>query len=241
MSILVLGLAFVAAAAARGADDAAARDQSPTILAAEKAPIAMREILGRELPRARVEIEPGYRGIEGTLPENADFVRILQDNRRGDAQFLLRGTDAEGRGVEATAWVRYRAHQPGWVALKRILPGEALSAEALARREIDVTEGLARQSQGLLLPPDAEIAGLEARQTVLEGGFVLASAVRRLPDVRRGDVVRIRLISGDVTLSTVGTAEEPGYLDGQLRVITTRTKKNLIGRLKGDKTVEVRL
>jgi flagella basal body P-ring formation protein FlgA len=65
--------------------------------------------------------------------------------------------------------------------------------------------------------------------------------VRRIPDVKKGEWVQIQLISGDVTLSTRGQAEEAGYLNQKLRVTSFGTKRLMEGELKSGGIVEVRL
>jgi flagella basal body P-ring formation protein FlgA len=88
---------------------------------------------------------------------------------------------------------------------------------------------------------DAELMHLESRQTILQGQFITSSAVQRIPDIRRGDSVRIRMISGGLAVSTQGTAEEPGYINGKMRVMANKSKREFVGELSADGVVEVKL
>jgi flagella basal body P-ring formation protein FlgA len=143
----------------------------------------------------------------------------------------------EGRERQAVAV--FSALFPAWIAKRRILPGERVSEADLTRSEIDLARGLARESRGLILDADAELGPLEARQTVLAGQWVTTSAVQRVPDLRRGELVRVRLISGGITLMTQASAVEAGYVGSSLRVLTQKTKRDLVGKLGGDGVVEV--
>jgi flagella basal body P-ring formation protein FlgA len=108
-------------------------------------------------------------------------------------------------------------------------------------QEVNVASGLAHEYRGILLSSAEDLSRLEARQTLLEGGVVTATAVRRIPDLRRGDAVRIEVISGDVHLSAPALALEPGVINQKIKVQTLKTKRELVGLLRSGGTVEVRL
>ena len=130
---------------------------------------------------------------------------------------------------------------PVWIALKRVYPNEKLNKKDFRLQEINVSSGLAHEYRGNFLSKDADLNQLEARQSILEGGFVLSSGVQKTPDIRRGEAVQIRMISGGVVISLSGTAEEPAYLDQPVRVMTQQTKKSLLGKLGENHRVEVQL
>ena len=85
------------------------------------------------------------------------------------------------------------------------------------------------------------MAQLESRQTILEGYFLTTNAVQRLPDVRRGDPVTLKLISGELQLTTQGIAQEPASIRSNVRVMVLKTKKEMVGKLQDSNTVEVKL
>jgi flagella basal body P-ring formation protein FlgA len=93
----------------------------------------------------------------------------------------------------------------------------------------------------VILDQSSDITKLQARQTLIEGQPLLSSAVERVPDVRRGDFVRVKIVSNGLTLSAQATASEPGYLNGPVRVLTAQTKRELSGKLISSGVVEVKL
>jgi flagella basal body P-ring formation protein FlgA len=121
------------------------------------------------------------------------------------------------------------------------MPGDSISDSQFTVQEIDIASGLNREIRGLILSPTANLARLETRQTILEGQPLLSSQVRKMPDVRSGDAVRIELVSGSLTLTTLGTVSEPGFLNEQIHVMSQKTKRELIGTLLPDHVVEVKL
>jgi flagella basal body P-ring formation protein FlgA len=186
---------------------------------------------------ARIEFSSPLRWAKSEAPaDEVERVEVLAVNARGEAQFVAKSKDAAAQGtVSYSAWV------PARVATRRVMPGETLHSESFMTQEVNIATGQAYEFRGVILPIDADVNALESRQTILEGHFLSSSAVRKVPDVRRGDIVRIHLISNGVTLSTLGVAEETGYLNNPLRVMTQKTKRELLGQLSPGRIVEVKL
>ncbi len=178
----------------------------------------------------RVEIR-NVRTSPGAVIDPAS-VEWLREDAKGVATF-------SGSGQQFFA--EFSAWKNTFVALRRIRPGDALERSSFQVREVDVSRGLAREYRGLMLDEAAKIESFEAEQTILEGHFPLLSGVRQAPDVRRGEMVKLRLVSNGLVLSTQATASEPGQLGKSLRVMTLSTKRQLTGTLRDNGTVEVSL
>ncbi len=191
--------------------------------------------LEKRYPGTRIEII-GVPKLNGESPAEIDEVVIDRDDQKGRVRFRV---GSSGEWVDGHA--DFAAWMPAWVASRRIHPGEALKKSEFKAQEVDVAKGLAREYRGVILSIESELEGLEARQTILEGQFALATAVQKIPDVKRGDVVRLKIITGGVTLTTTGTAQEPGYQNELIRVTSSKTKQDLSGKLKDGRSVEVRL
>ncbi len=212
---------------------AAPQTYSDDRIAAEGQLLAvLRGDLAKKYPKAKVDVGTSIQWLRGGLPQEIADVRILNETGRGDVQFSV-GTSLGS--------VSYSAWAPVHVAVRRILPGEKLAADQFVSQEINLVSGQAFQYRGVILPEGAAIEGLEARQTILEGQNLLTTAVQRTPDIRRGDVVRIELQSGDLRLTTQGIAQEPSYLSQPVHVISAKTKRELIGTLSSAGVVEVKL
>jgi flagella basal body P-ring formation protein FlgA len=194
--------------------------------------------LQAKIPSAKIELTGPARWVSGTPgAQEISAVRVLGTSSKGEAQIAIRLAD----GSRAEGFVPFSAWVPARVAVKRILPGETLAQEMFVTQDVNVASGQAYDLRGVILSHSSEVAGLEARQTVLEGTFLTTSAVRKVPDVRKGDAVRIRIQTEGVHLSTIGIAEEPGYIDGRVRVMTQKTKREFIGQLAVGRVVEVKL
>jgi len=194
----------------------------------------LRQELAKTYTDATISFSAPARWTAGQPPEVISALEILSESPRGEIQFQVNGGVAAGTATFA-AWKEV------WISKRRVLPGERLKAEDFVPQKINIAAGMARDVRGLILGKEIDLSMMESRQTVLEGQFILSSAVQRVPDVRRGEAVRVRLVSGDVAISTPGTAEEPAYLDQQVRVMTQKSKRVLLGTLRKDGIVEVKL
>lgn len=229
--LLLSGLALLAAMPASAAHSGAGA--------------AIQRALAEHLGANRVEIIQTLSIMPAQPIDEAESAAVLEENSRGEARLLVRGWRDAGpsgkQAAQAEYRVRYAAWALGWVASRRLSPGDALATDSLRVQEINVAEGLAHEYRGVLLSPTEELSRLEARQTLLEGGFVTTAAVRRIPDLRRGDAVRLDVLSGQVRLSTSATAMEPGSINQQVRIQTLKGKRELVGTLKEGAVVEVKL
>lgn len=193
--------------------------------------------LGKRYPGARIELA-GAPSWVGEEPAQAKQVSLLEESGRGQARFLVRG---EGEHEFAEARVGFSAWVQAYVAIRRLHPGEPVQADGFTVREVNIAQGEGYEYRGVIYPFTSSIERLETRQTILEGQFLMSTAIQKTPDVRKGDSVRLEIISGDLTLSTDGEAEEPAYKDGNVRVMTRKTKRELVGKLRPDGVVEVQL
>jgi flagella basal body P-ring formation protein FlgA len=156
--------------------------------------------------------------------------------------FQVSGNNPEtGTPILSVGFVPFSVKAEAIVSKRRILPGAPLQKEDFVVQKVDVTTGFLAEVRGLFLNKDEPVQGLEARNTLLEGQPVLVNAVQRIPALKRGEPVRLKVLSGTVALVTDGIADEPGHINQKIRVISRLTKRTLVGRLVEGGTVEVEL
>lgn len=228
--LAIAALLHTAAQAAISAKAAPPADQA--------AADAIATAISGQYPGARITIDNRINWSRGSWPEGSASVSLLGETSRGEMMFSV--ADSNGRRV-GEGWVGFAAWQPAYVAVKRVKPGEKITKDMFARREVNVAAGAARDVRGLILDPQTGVESLEARQSVLEGQILLSSSVQRVPDVRRGDAVTVLVVSNGLSLSTQGRAEEPAYAGDNVRVTASKTKRELVGKLLSSGLVEVKL
>lgn len=215
---------------------------TPAGVAAETDPVRTRisSELQKKYPGSRIKLNGDLNLVRGEIPRQVRSATLMSERSNGRVQLEVEGT-IDGRNVSALVEVDASAWVQAWVAKKRLHPGERLSPDLFEQQEVDVLTGLAHEMRGLILSTQEDIQKLETRQSILQGHYVLSTAVQRIPLVKKGDPVRVRLISGDILLTTSGIAQEPGHLGKSLSIITQKTKKHLIGTLREGSLVEVNL
>jgi len=199
---------------------------------------ALRKETQKYFGGAEVIFSGSVRWVQAGLPDSIGNISIYGDDGRGNLHFVVENVKKD---QTAEGWVQFTAWVSARIAMKRIHPGQILTSDLFNTQKINISTGIGREFRGIIFPAKNEIKGLEAIQSILEGQFLVSSAVQRSPDVRRGDLIQVRLISGDVILSTSGIAEESGYISKKMRIMTTKGKRELLGLLKAGSLVEVKI
>ena len=203
--------------------------------------MALKQELIKRYHSTKVELTAPIRWTRNIEPSELKKITGITEGARGELRFTA--LDLDNAHVEGTT--AFSATVPAWVSIRRIQPGEKLTREMFTLREVDVASGLAREYRGVILSPTnfkiSEMLATESRQTILEGQFLASTAIQKSPVIRRGDAVTILIESEGLQLSTRGTAQEAGYLNTPVRVLTNKSKRELTGNLKMNGLVEVKL
>ncbi len=198
----------------------------------------LRSSISKIYSGAEIKFSGRVQWVRGEEPKLLNSIDLLGDDGRGNMHFLAKGSVNE---FESEGWVKFSAWVPTKIPLKRIRPGEALHEDMFVVQAVEVSTGLAHEYRGVLVSDKIEVAGLEAIQTILEGQFLTTVSVQKIPDLRRGDLVKIEMNSSGMVLSLPGVAEEPGYNLKKIRVMTSKSKRQLSGILHSGGVVEVQL
>jgi flagella basal body P-ring formation protein FlgA len=218
--------------------DATATAQSPAQTPQALLLGQLAQNIANQYPGAKITVNPSVHWTHGGFGESFQSVAVLGETPRGEIMFSVTAADGTRAGE---GWASYSAWVPARVATKRLHPGDRLADDMFTLQDVNVAFGQAHELRGVILEPEAQVANLEARQSVLEGQMLLSTQVQRVPDVRRGDAVTVQLVSNGLSLQTQGVAEEPAYTGGQVRVTASKTKRELVGRLSPSGVVEVKL
>lgn len=173
-------------------------------------------------------------------------IRPIQHQAVPQGRLMIRQESKPGSAwvegaPDVSVLVSYSALVPVYVSKRRISPKEALRPEDFETREIDVCDAQNVQYRGILLPIHQDLTKLEARQSILQGGYALSTGVQKLPDLRRGDNVRIRINAGGLAVQASGISQDEVNIGENVRVTSQTTKKLLTGKLIEKGLVEVEL
>lgn len=167
--------------------------------------------------------------------------RVVEDRPNGTAVIELVGINSEGHEKSENIQTPYEAWKKVPVAIRRIYPNQKLKAEDFRVQDVNVASGIAREVRGAMISASTPLHQLQSRQSILENQYVLSNAVEKQPDLKKGDTVKLELVSGELTLVTQAIAEEPGSVGDRIRVMTVKTKREITGVIREDRSVEVNL
>jgi len=167
--------------------------------------------------------------------------RLVEDRPNGVALFEITGLGMDGIEKSDLIQTPYSAWRRVIMPTHRIYPNTKLKNDDFRTSEVNVATGSAREYRGVMVSAGIDFTGLQSKQTLLENQFVVTTAIEKQPDLHKGDLVRLDLISGDLTLSTQATASETGSVGDRIRVMTAKSKKEVVGVIREDHSVEVSL
>lgn len=193
----------------------------------------------KQIAHSQVEILPFN---TDKVPDSSKVISVkyLSESPQGTASigFICK---TENGITEVTVNIPYRAKVTAAVATQRLKFGQKISTNDYSMQEIDVTSGLYREIRGLLITDESKLSKMQAHQTLIENQPILSSGVIVSPDIQRGESVKLKLVSGGLSVNTTGIAQEPSYIDQPIRVMSLKTKREVSGILRNGNTVEVQL
>ncbi len=130
----------------------------------------------------------------------------------------------------------------GWVDLfedvvragRDIPKGDTIRREDLRLFEANMS----KSPPGLMTSAD-RVEGSVARSRIGKGTAIRDSMIAEAPVIRKGDVVKIMVNSGPLTVVAQGVSREEGRMGQQIMVQNIRSNKNIPARVVGPGAVEV--
>lgn len=196
--------------------------------------------LREKIPNAEIKLP-----VLDSLLENSKIsaiqevrsVSLVEEQANGMALFEITGNQGEKVKIQTP----FQALMNVPVAARKIYPKTKLKKEDFSMATIDASRGSNRVYRGSIMTNLDGLMNMETKQTILAGQFVVSSAVQKQPDVRAGETIKLELRAGNLSLTTSALVRENGSVGERIHVTTTQTKKELVGKILEDKTIEVSL
>jgi flagella basal body P-ring formation protein FlgA len=195
--------------------------------------------LDQKYPDCRVEILEGVENIESDFLDHVEQAVLLSEDA-GFAVFRIYSV-FEKRSRTKEVRVKFAAWKTVPMAVRRIQPKEVLNSSFFSNQEVNVSAPPHRIYRGAIVDQNTDFTKYESKQTLMEGQYPLVSAIEKIPDVRRGVTLTVRLVSNGLSLSTGATALESGRVGSIIKVQSNSTKQELRGKLTEEGYVEVKL
>ncbi len=122
------------------------------------------------------------------------------------------------------------------VAARKLTRGERIEIDKISTKYIKVSQDY----KNLIKKPDSAI-GLITKQIVNEGELLKRSVLREPTDIPRGDKVTVKLVSGDLVVTTEGEVKEDGFIGKKVKVFCATTGKLVYGIVQSPQLVMIQL
>ncbi len=182
-------------------------------------------------PDARIVVE----AVDPPIEENSDFTLIGEG-----APGVLRFQKQSKTAIEAID-VHFRTFKKVLRPRLSIAAGTALTPDLFEKIEIETTRGMAQQQQHQMIPESTDLKAYEARWTLGKGQTLVDSQIAKIPLIRRGETLKLRVSTGDIHIMTSARAEQNASIGDVVRVTAVKTKREFSGRLVESGLVEVKL
>jgi flagella basal body P-ring formation protein FlgA len=141
-----------------------------------------------------------------------------------------------GGARKFSVWVRIRASAmlTRVVASELLLPGQPVTVPQIrleTNEDFPLQHGVARNLD--------EVAGMVPRYAIRPGMPVFRSDLSAPILVRRGELVKVTVISGPARLTLEAQANDPGHQGDEISLTNPRTGKTFRGRIDGKGEVQV--
>lgn len=111
--------------------------------------------------------------------------------------------------------------------------------ETIRKDDLRIFEAnMSKSPPGLMTSTD-RVEGSVARSRIGKGTVIRDTMIAEAPVIRKGDVVKIMVNSGPLTVVAQGVSREEGRLGQQIMVQNIRSNKNIPARVVGPGAVEV--
>ena len=194
---------------------------------------ALRGEIETLFPSAEIEVEEiALNGAPGNEQKYSkeDVIRNVQEAGPGKFTFLI---------GETSGTAKVKVWRMLYTARSRLSPHHVLRDADLELKRVNLLDPQVRPLRTVLLREDSKISSLETRQTILAGQFITDPAVRKIPDIQRGEIVRVEMHSGRLRLRSNGKANEEAYIGDEVHITVDATKKNITGKVIDKGLVEV--
>lgn len=193
----------------------------------KRAPMPPRQI---EIPSLANFALPGF-SAEDVQVELGSHPKAPRLGRVPVTVSLIAGGRVVRRGVVNT---RVHADVAVVVAAGPVQRGQMIGPDDLRLEDRDVSE----LSDGWLDDLE-ELVGRRARRTVAPGTMWLRSWAEIPPLVKRGELVRLRLVHGRLRIEGKGVVRRDAHAGEWIRVVNADSKRELMGRVEPDGVIHV--
>ena len=111
--------------------------------------------IGKQYPGAKIVLDPAIHWTHGSPTDDFRSLSILGETSRGETMFAVEGADGER---SSDGWVGFAAWMPAKVAVRRVFPGDRVSADMFTVQNVNVAAGQAHELRGVIYDAEARVS-----------------------------------------------------------------------------------
>lgn len=192
-------------------------------------------------PESEVVIESDRPPRDKILPACEGDVRMdvsqIDPNKNwGNVQLIVRIFIGNKQYLKIPVFFNIRTYEDIVTSVRKISRSDILKAEDLELRRMETTNLC-----GSMYYSINDLIGKRAIRTLQPNTPITAESVDNPPVIKKGDLVRVFIQTGNLHVVMKGVAKEDGYIGKIIRVNNVDSKKELYGKVEDSATVKITL
>jgi flagella basal body P-ring formation protein FlgA len=189
------------------------------------------------LPKEKVEIS--YNQIpQVEIPLNSEIKVISLSQNRPIGLVPLKVEIWQNQNLfnKFNTSVEIRVFDDVLVACRNLKSFEEITSQDVKKERREITSFSDKYFSDV-----SELSGYRAKRNIPLGRIIGRDAVEEMPLIKKGDKIKILVSSGNVVLTSLGTAREDGKSGASIKITDNNTKKIISALVLDKKTVKIEL
>lgn len=177
--------------------------------------------------------------MDKLLPANEGDIRfevsqIDTNKERGSIQLIVRVFINDKQHLKIPVFFTIRVYEDVVTTARKISRDTILTPDDIEIRRMETTK-----LPGVTFDAVEDLVGKRAVRSIMPNIPITADLVNNPPVIKKGDLIKVLVQSGNLLIVTKGLAKEDGYFGKIIRVKNLDSKKELYGKVEDDSTVKI--
>lgn len=188
---------------------------------------------------SEIIIESDRAPADKLLPDNGgdiqwEFSQIDANKDRGNIQLVVRISINEKQYLKTPVFFYLRTYEDIVVANRKINRHDTLTTDDLVVKRMETTT-----LAGVPFDNTDDLEGKRALRQIPHNTPITAEMIDNPPLIKKGDLIKVTVNSGNLHIVTKGVAKEDGYLGKFIKFKNIDSNKVLYGRVEDSSSVKI--
>lgn len=206
-----------------------------------KIELYLKEQIGERYPDSEITLLKATAPSDWNKEEFQNWTtRQFYEKSPGQGELIL-----EKENKTIVVKLEFRANRDILVASKRVFPKSTLSPTIFSIKNVDVTRSPYREINAAIplkaQTPEFFNGKYETIHTTLPGQPLVLTNIVKRPDVKKGEWLKLEILSGPVRLTASAEVLESGNINDSVRVKIKGQTQETVARIKTEQSLEISL